>query len=121
MTDDELIAALEKATGPDRWLDFEIWCAMTKPSGFPALSEPKENRKRWFETWKNTDAIPLYSASIDAALTLVPEGWSWRAGNLPSGKGFADLGTQASLQCIEGATPAISLCIAALKARGDRR
>lgn len=55
--------------------------------------------------------------SLDAALTLVPEGWSWRVGNLPSGKGFADLGTQASLQCVEGATPPLALCIAALKAR----
>lgn len=64
-----------------------------------------------------TMALPAYTTSIDVALTLVPEGWSWRTGNIPSGRGFADLGTQKSLQCIEAATPALALCIAALCAR----
>ena len=63
------------------------------------------------------DIVPTFSTNIDAALTLAPEGWSWRVGNVPSGGGFADLGTQTSLQCIEGGTPALALCIAALKAR----
>lgn len=60
--------------------------------------------------------VPNYTTSLDAALTLLPEGWSWRVGNTPS-KAFADLGTQQSLQCIVGATPALALCIGALKAR----
>lgn len=61
--------------------------------------------------------LATYTTSLDAALTLVQEGWSWRCANLPSGRGFASLGTQKSGQDIVGATPALALCIAALKAR----
>lgn len=139
MTPTELISALEKATGPDRRLDFELWCALTKPSGFPALSEPKENRERWFETWKHTDAIPLYSVSIDAALTMVRPGHSAEiqtaAGDQPA---IAELHAYESAeapsmgggkyfrwrhlgQVTHPTSAAIALCIAVLKARGDRR
>lgn len=66
---------------------------------------------------RQSTEFPAFSRSIDAALTLRTENWSWRVGNLPSGRGFADIGTQQTLQCIEGATPALALCIAALRSR----
>jgi hypothetical protein len=92
----ELAKACEAATGPDREIDTLI--------GY-AVDLPTEDAQ-----------LPRYTASLDAALTLVPP-WSWRVGNLASGRAFADLGTQKSLQCIEGATPALALCAAALRAR----
>lgn len=99
----ELIERLEKATGHQRCFDAAIWEVV---KGTPAALGGQDPLR----------FPPEYTASIDAALTLVPP-WSWRVGNLPSGRAFADLGTQASLQCVEGVTPAIALCIAALKAR----
>jgi hypothetical protein len=54
------------------------------------------------------EPCPAYTASIDAALTLVPEG-----------AGFALMGRAAKVgrETSKGATTAIALCIAALKAR----
>lgn len=72
----DLIARLEKATEPDRRLDFDIWVTHTKPSGFPAAGEPERTRTAWFECWKNKDGFPAYTKSADDALTLVPERWS---------------------------------------------
>lgn len=58
MTKDELITALEKATGPDRKIDRAIWYEwQDEMTGDPVHS-------------------PAYTASIDAALTLV--GWVGR-------------------------------------------
>jgi hypothetical protein len=97
MTREELIAALEAATGPSWELDGFICEAVgaVKPEATPHWEWP-----------------PRYTASIDAALTLVPEGAS----------GAIEFGnhTQACVvggPWCDGATPAIALCIAALKAR----
>jgi hypothetical protein len=111
---DALIARLEKTKRPTRKLDVEIGCLVRdfNPAelGIDEIGVPGSG---WTP---DPDEWPLYTSSIDAALALIPP-WSWRVGNLPSGRGFADLGTQSSLQCVEGATPALALCIAALKAR----
>lgn len=64
------------------------------------------------------------AAYVDAALTLVPEGLEWKAGGNPGAVKYAG---EAEIEhpkegwagCIEttGATPALALVIAALKAR----
>lgn len=96
---DDLIQKLEAATeGGGRELDHALR-AIHKPA---------------------TRAELHYTTSLDAALKLVPRGWSWRVGNLPSGRGFASLGTQRSLQDIVGAAPALALCIAALRTRAGQ-
>lgn len=106
----ELIERLEKATGPDRELDEAIHAATNKPL-------------RAGLRWGN---IPNYTASIDAAVALtervLPDvGWSvatnridrrrvarlW-TGEIDDGKAHA------------GASPAIALCLAILKAMEDR-
>lgn len=69
----ELIAKLEAATGPDRALDGEIFKACY----------PNRDWLEFADGWCARDpddgcafdVAPKYSASIDAALTLVPEGW----------------------------------------------
>jgi len=97
MTLAELIAALERAEGPSRELDDEI-DLMALETG-----------------WRQERMIygsPNYTASLDAALTLVPEG-----------AGFALMGRAAKVgrETSKGATTAIALCIAAIRARGARQ
>lgn len=52
----ELIEALERATGGDRELDVKIHTTVLDDAPY---------------------SVPAYTSSIDAALTLVPEGWQW--------------------------------------------
>lgn len=126
----ELIEQLEKATGPDYRLSCAIYIAISGyrtaevislADGDAPASAYGSNTivlRRTVDGCAVYHKPPHYTDSIDATLALLPP-WSWRVGNLPSGRGFADLGTQASLQCVEGATPAIALCIAALKAKAQ--
>ena len=131
MTREELIAALEKATGPSRDLDAAIFAHV-------GLTEFQERHcRQWCGQNGRTDLTrghylaawaPDFTRSIDAALTLVPEGWRWsldwtqRSGYQDCGR--ADLyapgsGIQPPDVCdVYAATPAIALCIAALKAQG---
>lgn len=64
---------------------------------------------------------PHYSTSIDAAITLVPEGW-WH-GYMTSDGGFAAHCFEQIVDCAVFratlVTPALALCAAALKARSD--
>lgn len=55
----ELIERLEKATGPDPYLDLDISNHVSPDDDATILTSPS------------------YTASIDAALTLVPEGSQW--------------------------------------------
>lgn len=62
-----------------------------------------------------------YTASLDAALTLVPEGHKWVLhSDGCAGVKLCDMGDDDDLPTGEdwAATPALALCIAALKARG---
>ena len=122
MTREELIAALEAATEGAWELDAQIADVLNLrlPAGIPSWEWP-----------------PRYTASLDAALTLVPdiEAPMSPAGRWPAtvdirrqdnGTGWVSIrATDATPDeaddelCVEagGATPAIALCIAALKAR----
>jgi hypothetical protein len=101
MTLSELIERLEKATEPDDKLDTNINAAVLR-------------------TVERFEPFPAYTSSIDAALTLVPEGYGWHlwspdnwlpAAEVRNGERvYYGLTAQAGL-------PAIALCIAALKAR----
>ena len=82
--------------------------------------------ERIYEAVK-TDLTPpghSYSQSLDAALTLVPEGCDWASGHGKNSDGdvvtFACVGKEdvaASAYDATASTPALALCIAALKAR----
>jgi hypothetical protein len=115
MTREELIAALETATGPKYVLDEAISC--------------------WrFAAYKLPPLRPAcYTSSIDAALALVPEGMWWHIG---AGRTRADEPLYGAVILWPGDNPkppyacdevgagehptsqAIALCIAALKAQG---
>lgn len=136
MTLSELIDALEKTEGPSEQLDVEIWRLIRAPlfcsnpldigvwtnGGSKFVSFHNEWSKNEGRD-KRTDVLESYTSSIDAALTLVPEGfyldlhdWTWAE----------EPAWCASLQSVtgerrhisqKGATASLALCIACLKAR----
>ena len=101
----ELIEGLEAAAGPSTKLDEMIVVAL---SG----QDPMDFDGPW-------DA-PAYTASLDAAMTLIPEGADWMADNFD---GPHDRRCTATIYAggpgheASGSSPALALCIAALRAR----
>lgn len=136
MTHAELIAALGAATGPSMAINREVakyagWFRVAprfhKGGGWIApedfLGADDEGRPK-LDSLHGTDIHrepPNFTASIDEALTLMPDNYDclvccingkWQATCGPKNS-FQDVGDQ------KGATPAIALCIAALKARKE--
>lgn len=106
----ELADRCEKATGPDRGLDIAIYRALSYIG-----------HHGWHPM--DRDAAPRYTACLDAALTLVPEGSLWSVCDMEHGPfaqvirpmpggGFVDGLTSAASD-----RPALALCAAALRAR----
>lgn len=106
-----LITRLEVATGPDRELDLAIWNVLNPKYPFGCISP----------------ALNKYTSSIDAALTLVPEGFAvdltaftgCKYGDAFLWSDSRESGLRYSTRALprRPANPAIALCIAALKAR----
>jgi hypothetical protein len=103
----QLAERCEKAVGADRELDLDITEALGL-AGRSALS-----------------LVP-FTASLDAAMKLVPEGWDWGAyfspeniGIYPRAVGAAKCQGPHDGQFVmaQSATPALALCAAALRAR----
>jgi len=139
----DLIARLEKATGPDRQLDCEIAEALGHSivwkqanytmEAFPAILWRKPHPYAGMK-----EPCPKWTSSIDAAMTLVPEGWRVNSGDFSVEGRFAWMLTLAGQPRTEwfarrrsmtddydgdplymsgrGKTLSIALCIAALKA-----
>lgn len=143
MTRSDLIAALRAAAGPDRKLDAEIACA---------VRHLPEKAPDWLKRWgadfapisyKGADpgqiaamhndgtpginwTSPRYTASIDAALTLLPDELWWLFGKgkiredepLYGVRVFNPVDFEYVIAEAEHATSiAIALCVAALEAR----
>jgi hypothetical protein len=100
----ELLAErVEQATGPDRDLDRDIAAVILSYDRADTL-------------------LPLYTASLDAAMTLVPEGWEEiRQEQVRMTDGtvrcWASVGSVDAAMTKRCATPALALCAAALRAR----
>lgn len=133
-----LIDKLERADGPDRELDAEIAVA-TKLGCRPNLSDDleylslpnKHDRgpgvtagNYWFHcrSGMSLRSAPAYTASIDAAMTLLPDGAEWTLSvvayepclvTISSGDDRKDA-THALAK-----TPAIAIVLAALRARSQ--
>ncbi len=132
MTDlNALIERLSRATGPDRELDAAIAVAIkggridwildgiTKET-FPVRVYPDTTGVT--ARGELQAAVPRYTSSIDAAMTLVPEGWNWELSNNPPSAWMCESGYNPDTYNGETAqanarTPAIALTIAALSAR----
>jgi hypothetical protein len=144
----DLVARLEKASGPDRELDADIAIAV-----FATVNTEDDlvyARKRspgndathpghYFiksRSGAQAHSAPHYTASVDAALTLVPEGWRFdisnRAPTPHAGRAYIHNGEliyagvggtrNPRYQAFENtaASPAIAICIAALRARASQ-
>ena len=59
---------------------------------------------------------PAYTTSLDAAVTLVPEGFAWSAGAETRSNASVDKWGEISEQGV-AQTPALALCAASLRAR----
>ncbi len=125
----ELIAKLEAATEGSRELDLEIAmiCGHDLSSGFTPTFAYHGDTPVY--EW-STGETPSYTTSIDAALTLVPEGWyvatiaQWRSGPGPriwAATLNAEPGADAGYRHATRSSPALALCIAALKACDAKR
>lgn len=113
----ELAELCEKASGPDRELYAMIYDAVY---GGECLYDPK------WETWITPGGmnVPAFTASLDAALTLVPEGWDWASGSGQFGghafmRRVTSVGEPPAISS-DAATPALALCAAALRARATQ-
>lgn len=119
----DLIERLSAATGPDRELDGDIaWAVGAAPVGAFRMSGHLDGGV--FGTGAHTSwAAPSYTASIDAALTLLPEGVNHHGyGMTPNGvDAYVSRNSVASGHWIqEGTHPTsipIAIAIAALKER----
>ena len=125
----ELIERLEKAEGPDAELDKCIMMAVdykeyerrwwaARPDDIAARYMSKDQQKQMAEdNW----IAPPYTASIDAALTLAPEGLDWRIDTMTGLPGAivcqpnAWFSHKTAPRMHHGKSPALALCIAALK------
>lgn len=115
----ELIALAERvgvATGPDRELEWRISEALQLPERWPTSSlwPPFAPGSRFDKR------IPPYTSSLDAAMTLVPEGEGFELLTM-HGKPTAFVSAGNTIDwcdgnCVEAATPALALCAAALRA-----
>lgn len=112
---EDLIARLEAATGLDRDLDRMI--------SHHVVYAPQPERHLELSLRDKWD-VPKYTASLDAAATLVPDGYWWTCGHCKREEhascGPDDGSDERDEEGVRegfGATPAIALCISALKAR----
>jgi hypothetical protein len=116
----ELAERCEKATGPDRGLDKAIAAVVH-------LKQLTYQSPEWIKD-------PEFTASLDAAMTLVPEGALWKVDhgitwsdeqstsngrNYRAGVGIGDVPAKWS-DGVSAASPAFALCAAALKARAHK-
>lgn len=130
----ELIAKLETLSGPDRETDGLIFKAVTEPGDHWHQFDVGDDigEQSLSPVWYRRDpddesayeAPPFYTESIDAALTLVPEGREWRVDRRHSkgmhpayasiwASGARDIDFHANAHA---KTPAIAICIASLRA-----
>lgn len=143
MTIDDLIALLEKAEAPSRELDQAIHLLVLPDDLASKIIRGDMKVHEWSLgmggiCWRSdsgssggTWPVRHYSSSIDAALTLVPDGFYGRLwfgprpphmNDVPVAIWSSDTQKMASFFGPNGdhQSPAIALCIAALKARKEQ-
>ena len=121
----DLIAKLEALDGPSREVDGEVWCAV---NGYPfvmwdgagVVYRGKDGIGHYAE-----NNVPKWTASLDAALALVKRvlpGWGFYLRSDKEGHGcglvYPDAFRVTPCHCM-GATPAIAMLLAMLKAKGE--
>lgn len=117
----ELAAACERASGPDRDIDSLIKEAIGDSWDYSADWGPRENCR---------PVGKAYTALLDAALAIVPHGYHWQIGNGVEADGpfaaeyidqpYAWCSREPTGELVSAATPALALCAAALRARAHQ-
>lgn len=132
MTLSDRLAALD---GPDRVTDVEIQLALYGDKPFGVVGNWPHIRAGTLSGYLNAyrsvinsddaideDSVLRFTASMDAAMTLVPEDNLWRLGHNGAGRDvamfMAEVFTGDDYIKTFAETPALALCAAALKARG---
>jgi hypothetical protein len=126
-----LIAKLEQAPEGSRELDTEILC-LTLGGDWYVKNQYEDGSGKWlcYSRTRFTDkdkqhptcrTAPHYTTSLDAALTLVPEGWEWAVSTgyaeiFPPDFSPSDNPNSVMVAASVRRTPALALCIAILKA-----
>ncbi len=112
---DQLIAELEAAPEGSRKLDGPLFRLHIMPG-----TDWEKNKGLWWPcetTFCERYEVRPYTTSLDAAMTLVPEGLCWEVEAGPKIGAVACVGTRYGPMEGTGTTPALTLCIAALRAR----
>ena len=129
----ELAERVEGLQGPDREVDARIWCAVSPPPESYTIDSWYRGDPRpagadvvgltladWLEKWPQDAAkmadsygVPKFTASLDSAMSLVPEDVRWTLGNMRSPRTVACIN---AFDQATGATSALALTAAALKA-----
>ena len=122
MTD--LLIRLENAKEGSRELDAEI-LRIARPEFADMQFHPTVAGWLIGGDHKQPEYAPRYTTSLDAALTLVPEGCIWATSAYTTfatadvtltGEGFLSASGDVEFEA-QAKTPALALCIAALRAR----
>lgn len=111
----ELARRVEALEGPDRRIDAEICLATGNNGGNPVIAPGCDGWLVGSADNPNPVQAPSFTASLDAAMKLVPDkAWWWvEAQPLVHGKFLAGCGDE---RVSGGATPALALTAAALRA-----
>lgn len=119
----ELAERCEAATGPDRELDDDIVAALHRSINFNNLTARKWAEQFWVRD-DDDDMEPIrFTASLDAAMTLIPEGAQYTIEPDGCWLRFRDASeddgigkVQSVLMARGGKCTALAICSAALKA-----
>ena len=127
MTLSALIDRLASAKEGSRELDARIYLALQSDDvqGCVAIAMSWPNYRgrtnaELMADWADDQNLKRYTTSLDAALSLVPEGFGWAIDASPFGSPIiAMVGEVANEILIEAkcATPSLALCLASLRAR----
>ena len=112
---DDLIARLEAATEGSRELDAQIFFALQPEYHGTAVSKPAYGV--FLRGYGSDGDLPHYTTSIDAAVTLIEGGNLWHVCKRERSPCYLAAVLQPHEGFSKASTPALALCIAALKAR----
>jgi len=122
----ELAGRCERASGPDRELDCQIYAVLQGWRYVKVMHRQKEGHFYAFRTSDGDKTVllaPFYTKSLDAAIMLVQEGCFWSMPGLVQPLWDARINHHDGLICLPlsqpCATPALALCAAALRAQAS--
>lgn len=125
----ELIERLEKAAGPDRELDAVIWLAVVPGARRKATTVNHHAGPYVIDETRDATGrlitVPSYTGSIDAAVSLAPEGWDNLQIHRSNSQYYAIVARGintitfpiAARRHAQGATKPLAIVIASLRAR----